>query len=85
MKIWLERFSILMFASVVVTILVYPFLFKHIVGTSKHGFISGLVFFACCSISYGLGFTPNSKIMKVLTNPVITFCAIVGFYVLIFI
>jgi hypothetical protein len=83
MKIWLERFSILMFASVVITILVYPFLFKHIVGTSKHGLISGLVFFACCSIVYGLGFVPKSNFIKILINPFVSNFFIILFYYLI--
>ena len=69
--------SFIIFIGVFLLIIIYPFAFKHLVGTSHYGFLVLLIFFACLNAVYGLGYTPVSLFWRIITSPLITWtCAL---------
>jgi predicted membrane protein len=64
--------SIVFFAGVILLILAYPYAFKGVVGSSKHGYISFLMIGACLAIVHGFGYIPKNKFIKHIIAPYIT-------------
>lgn len=64
--------SLISFLSIVLLILFYPYAFKSIVGTSRYGFMSFTLMICCLSFINGIGYTPESKYWRFITNPIFT-------------
>ena len=64
--------STINFTSIILLILIYPYAFKNIVGTAKHGFISFTIMLACLSFVFAIGFKPEKLFWKIIINPIFT-------------
>lgn len=64
--------SLITFLSVILLILFYPYAFKSIVGTSRYGFMSFTIMICCLSFINAIGYIPESKFWKFITNPIFT-------------
>lgn len=64
--------SLINFAGIILLIAVYPYAFNSVVGTPRYGFMSFTIMVACLAAVNTIGYKPESKFWRVITNPIFT-------------